>query len=137
MNATEETLYTLAHPRSAPVTYCTALQLPAAGALTDPNAVGTPPIPVPSWALNAMFFVAYANGAGGTGAGSTSVTMYAGPIAGSVLVPYGSFGIGIVQAPGGASVATIAGVTSIGFQFGESGDVAHPGKVTVTVVFTR
>lgn len=126
----------LAHPKSAPITYCTALQLPAAGGPTDPNNVATPPIPVPSWALNAAFHVAYAPGANSTG-GAASIDAAMALALGDPLASYGAFGVGTVTAPGASTSMPVGALASIGFSASEEFDTAHPGTVTIKVVFTR
>lgn len=142
-NATEETLYILAHPRSDPAVYFTAHTLPASGAATDPNA-GTAgdglAIAVPTWAVNAMVFVSYAIGPGGNVlAGLANAIVYVGKAVGSPLVAlYPSVANSNIDVAGASLLAAnIGGAWTIGVKFNEAGDAAHPGIVTVSVVFSR
>lgn len=136
-----ENLDTLAHVRSDPAAYFIAKTLPAAGAATAPN-TGTLgnglAIPVPSWAINAMVYVTYADGVGATpGAGSVDVEVYVGPTA-STMVTLRAVSASNINIPGAVIQALgIGGALFIGAAFSESGDTAHPGAVTVTIVFSR
>lgn len=128
-------LYVAPLPRTDPTTYLAAQQLPAAGALTNPQ---TTPFVVPSWATYVVAYCTYTQGIGGTGAGSASGVIYLGSSSTSPLLPLdlgdgngphsvvmGNVCVPIPEAQAGAR---------IGFELHEVGDQPHPGKVSIEFV---
>ena len=133
----------LAHPPSAPITFCTALTLPAGNVKTNANA-GTLgqglALDVPLWANAADAYATYTEGTAGSGS-YVSIYRCASPDASSpVLLTDDGTGGGVSQisalAPGSVFPLSVGGAKRIGFAMKDS-DAAVPGGVTLKVTWYR
>ena len=147
MNATEETLYTLAHPRSAPVTYVlpNGGVLPVVGgAATDPQ---TTAIAIPPWATDCTVFATYTPGVASTTPGYT-LAFFLGYGTSTTLMSAdradGNGPIGASAGPNSAPLFSravvlrdiISGAARLGISAIDQ-DGTHPGTLTISVVFHR